>query len=165
VNADCELKVCTIYLAVVGKGWWEGNEGERRVDASRRTDFFPLPIQICDFGLARGFAPGGDEERGGAGFMTECEFFFISFSLSLFPSLSSSSSSWTPSLLDGVVLLIRLFCAFLKHDTISDVATRWYRAPEIMLSFANVSVLFPLLSSSLRRLNTFRPNRADWNIF
>lgn len=88
MNADCELKVCTIYLAVVGKGWWEGNEGERRVDASRRTDFFPLPIQICDFGLARGFAPGGDEERGGAGFMTECEFFFISFSLSLSLSFS-----------------------------------------------------------------------------
>jgi hypothetical protein len=31
-------------------------------------------MQICDFGLARGFAPGGDETKDGAGFMTECTF-------------------------------------------------------------------------------------------
>lgn len=46
-------------------------------------------LKICDFGLARGFQPGGSAETGQAGFMTEY------------------------------------------------VATRWYRAPEIMLSFAN----------------------------
>ena len=50
-------------------------------------------LKICDFGLARGYSPGGgnNNARGAAnqGFMTEY------------------------------------------------VATRWYRAPEIMLSFAN----------------------------
>src|ERR1700748_3029037 len=51
-------------------------------------------LKICDFGLARGYTPGGGTEdksakAGNAGFMTEY------------------------------------------------VATRWYRAPEIMLSFAN----------------------------
>ena len=50
-------------------------------------------LKICDFGLARGYSPGGtnNSARGAAnqGFMTEY------------------------------------------------VATRWYRAPEIMLSFAN----------------------------
>ncbi|KAL7408972.1 kinase-like domain-containing protein [Mrakia frigida] len=55
-------------------------------------------LKICDFGLARGFAPGGDEERGGAGFMTEY------------------------------------------------VATRWYRAPEIMLSFANYTAAIDMWS-------------------
>jgi hypothetical protein len=29
--------------------------------------------KICDFGLARGFQPGGSAETGQAGFMTECE--------------------------------------------------------------------------------------------
>lgn len=48
-------------------------------------------LKICDFGLARGYTPGGGTSRaaGNQGFMTEY------------------------------------------------VATRWYRAPEIMLSFAN----------------------------
>jgi len=48
-------------------------------------------LKICDFGLARGYTPGGGTSKaaGNAGFMTEY------------------------------------------------VATRWYRAPEIMLSFAN----------------------------
>lgn len=52
-------------------------------------------LKICDFGLARGYTPKGEETTsppkaaGSAGFMTEY------------------------------------------------VATRWYRAPEIMLSFAN----------------------------
>src|ERR1700756_1075196 len=48
-------------------------------------------LKICDFGLARGYTPGGGTSRvaGNSGFMTEY------------------------------------------------VATRWYRAPEIMLSFAN----------------------------
>lgn len=48
-------------------------------------------LKICDFGLARGYSPGGGTSRaaGNQGFMTEY------------------------------------------------VATRWYRAPEIMLSFAN----------------------------
>jgi len=48
-------------------------------------------LKICDFGLARGYTPGGGTSKaaGNQGFMTEY------------------------------------------------VATRWYRAPEIMLSFAN----------------------------
>src|ERR1700692_1446599 len=48
-------------------------------------------LKICDFGLARGYTPGGGASKsaGNQGFMTEY------------------------------------------------VATRWYRAPEIMLSFAN----------------------------
>ena len=49
-------------------------------------------LKICDFGLARGYTPGGggtSKSAGNQGFMTEY------------------------------------------------VATRWYRAPEIMLSFAN----------------------------
>lgn len=58
-------------------------------------------LKICDFGLARGYTPGGGTSKsaGNQGFMTEY------------------------------------------------VATRWYRAPEIMLSFANyVRVCHPMLS-------------------
>lgn len=29
-------------------------------------------LKICDFGLARGFAANGNEEKGGPGIMTEC---------------------------------------------------------------------------------------------
>ena len=65
-------------------------------------------LKICDFGLARGYSPGGGNSNSGArgaanqGFMTEY------------------------------------------------VATRWYRAPEIMLSFANyVSGLSSPPSSAL----------------
>ena len=62
-------------------------------------------LKICDFGLARGYSPGGGNSgaRGAAnqGFMTEY------------------------------------------------VATRWYRAPEIMLSFANY---VGILHSSLETL-------------
>lgn len=64
-------------------------------------------LKICDFGLARGYTPGGGTSRaaGNQGFMTEY------------------------------------------------VATRWYRAPEIMLSFANYvrtipSSLLPVLTAS-----------------
>ncbi|KAF8200716.1 kinase-like domain-containing protein [Pholiota molesta] len=54
-------------------------------------------LKICDFGLARGYTPGGGAS-GGQGFMTEY------------------------------------------------VATRWYRAPEIMLSFANYSTSIDIWS-------------------
>lgn len=66
-------------------------------------------FQICDFGLARGFQEGGSAETGQAGFMTECK-------------------------------LAPLVCRGMATHAIPaivDVATRWYRAPEIMLSFAN----------------------------
>ncbi|PFH53770.1 hypothetical protein AMATHDRAFT_136698 [Amanita thiersii Skay4041] len=57
-------------------------------------------LKICDFGLARGYTPGGGTSRvaGNSGFMTEY------------------------------------------------VATRWYRAPEIMLSFANYSTAIDVWS-------------------
>ena len=59
-------------------------------------------LKICDFGLARGYSPGGNNNnaRGAAnqGFMTEY------------------------------------------------VATRWYRAPEIMLSFANYTTAIDVWS-------------------
>lgn len=55
-------------------------------------------MQICDFGLARGFQAGGSAETGQAGLMTEY------------------------------------------------VATRWYRAPEIMLSFANYTASIDMWS-------------------
>lgn len=66
-------------------------------------------LKICDFGLARGYAPGpgggtasaNQRAPGNQGFMTEY------------------------------------------------VATRWYRAPEIMLSFANYVSLIPVLAKSL----------------
>ena len=62
-------------------------------------------LKICDFGLARGYSPGGSNNnaRGAAnqGFMTEY------------------------------------------------VATRWYRAPEIMLSFANYVSTLPFIASEL----------------
>lgn len=57
-----------------------------------------LHLQICDFGLARGFQAGGSAETGQAGLMTEY------------------------------------------------VATRWYRAPEIMLSFANYTASIDMWS-------------------
>lgn len=37
-------------------------------------------LKICDFGLARGFAAGGNEEKGGPGVMTECASFLSSLS-------------------------------------------------------------------------------------
>ncbi|KAG2159099.1 kinase-like domain-containing protein [Suillus bovinus] len=57
-------------------------------------------LKICDFGLARGFTPGGGTSKsaGNQGFMTEY------------------------------------------------VATRWYRAPEIMLSFANYTTAIDVWS-------------------
>ncbi|KAF7298103.1 Mitogen-activated protein kinase [Mycena chlorophos] len=57
-------------------------------------------LKVCDFGLARGYTPGGGASRaaGNQGFMTEY------------------------------------------------VATRWYRAPEIMLSFANYSTAIDIWS-------------------
>ncbi|KAK7049870.1 mitogen activated protein kinase 2 [Paramarasmius palmivorus] len=57
-------------------------------------------LKICDFGLARGYTPGGGTSRaaGNQGFMTEY------------------------------------------------VATRWYRAPEIMLSFANYGIALDIWS-------------------
>ncbi|EKM80734.1 hypothetical protein AGABI1DRAFT_112477 [Agaricus bisporus var. burnettii JB137-S8] len=57
-------------------------------------------LKICDFGLARGYSPGGGTSRaaGNQGFMTEY------------------------------------------------VATRWYRAPEIMLSFANYTTAIDVWS-------------------
>jgi len=57
-------------------------------------------LKICDFGLARGFTPGGGASKsaGNQGFMTEY------------------------------------------------VATRWYRAPEIMLSFANYTTAIDVWS-------------------
>ena len=68
-------------------------------------------LKICDFGLARGYAPGpgggtasaNQKAAGNQGFMTEY------------------------------------------------VATRWYRAPEIMLSFANY-VSLPLVRARASRL-------------
>ncbi len=66
-------------------------------------------LKICDFGLARGYTPGGGTSKaaGNQGFMTEY------------------------------------------------VATRWYRAPEIMLSFANYVCPF-LLQCRIQFKNTFR---------
>ncbi|CDZ98823.1 cmgc mapk erk protein kinase [Phaffia rhodozyma] len=55
-------------------------------------------LKICDFGLARGFAENGNEDKGGPGIMTEY------------------------------------------------VMTRWYRAPEIMLSFANYTASIDIWS-------------------
>ncbi|KAJ7072610.1 kinase-like domain-containing protein [Mycena amicta] len=57
-------------------------------------------LKVCDFGLARGYTPGGGTSKaaGNQGFMTEY------------------------------------------------VATRWYRAPEIMLSFANYSTAIDIWS-------------------
>lgn len=57
-------------------------------------------LKICDFGLARGYSPGGgaSASAGNQGFMTEY------------------------------------------------VATRWYRAPEIMLSFANYTTAIDVWS-------------------
>lgn len=54
-------------------------------------------------------------EQGQAGFMTECK-------SSPYPSKLQSGTRWVEELTGGHV---------------ADVATRWYRAPEIMLSFAN----------------------------
>jgi mitogen-activated protein kinase 7 len=75
-------------------------------------------LKICDFGLARGYTPGGGASKsaGNQGFMTEY------------------------------------------------VATRWYRAPEIMLSFANyVSQIEGVKASliSCRRLLPLTSGQLD----
>src|SRR5271155_4012233 len=72
-------------------------------------------LKICDFGLARGYTPGGGASKsaGNQGFMTEY------------------------------------------------VATRWYRAPEIMLSFANyASICLVFISSLYSLLSSIRQQRS-----
>lgn len=99
-------------------------------------------LKICDFGLARGFAAGGNEEKGGPGVMTECafplSFLFLHSLASLCLALANVGADVGFFGLRGLVV---------------DVATRWYRAPEIMLSFANYTAAssspspLPLFSS------------------
>ena len=88
-------------------------------------------LKICDFGLARGFQPGAVQtDQGAAGFMTECK-------------------------LPIVVLVLKQLGNIAES---LDVATRWYRAPEIMLSFANYtssSTSNHSINLSIETLKTF----------
>jgi len=95
-------------------------------------------LKICDFGLARGFQPGAVQtDQGQAGFMTECECGRFDSSHCCAGDLGYIQGRMVTTGVMGVRWRGAERFQARSVLLIIDVATRWYRAPEIMLSFAN----------------------------